>query len=305
MVELLDPQPGQRVLELAAGPGEVGFAALPRLQPGGELISTDVAPEMVDAARRRAEELGLDGVRFAVEDAADAVASRTTRSTRVLCRFGIMLVPDMERAAAEMARVTAARADASCSPSGRARQLNPWITASGRAALELGLTEPPDPDAPGPFRLADAERLRAVVASRRARDRARRGGAGDLGGRLARRVVGDDAGHLAHADAAARAALGRTRSTALRQARERHCSRSTSRRDGSLTVPGVARVVVGDGPRTERPLEDRLAERARGQLDGGERRRVLAVEDRVHSTTSNEPTIPDSAISSQARWASR
>ena len=69
------------MLELAAGPGEVGFLALPRLLPGGELISTDVAPEMVEAARRRAEELGLEGVRFAVEDAARALASATTRST--------------------------------------------------------------------------------------------------------------------------------------------------------------------------------------------------------------------------------
>ena len=163
MVELLDPQPGQRVLELAAGPGEVGFAALPRLLPGGELISTDVAPEMIEAGRRRAEELGLDGVRFAVEDAA-ALSFADDSVDAVLCRFGIMLVPDMGRVAAEMGRVTR--------PGGRvvvavwaSPTLNPWITASGRAALELGFMEPPDPDAPGPFRLADPERLREVVAS--------------------------------------------------------------------------------------------------------------------------------------------
>jgi len=163
MIELLDPQPGQRVLELAAGPGEVGFLALPRLLPGGELISTDVAPEMVEAARRRASALGLEGVRFAVEDAVALSLARDSVDA-VLCRFGIMLVDDMERAAAEMARVTR--------PGGRVvlavwadPRLNPWITASGRAALELGLTEPPDPDAPGPFRLADPERLRQVVAS--------------------------------------------------------------------------------------------------------------------------------------------
>ena len=42
-------------------------------------------------------------------------------------------------------------------------RVNPWITAGGRAALELGFTDPPDHDAPGPFRLGDPERLRAVV----------------------------------------------------------------------------------------------------------------------------------------------
>ena len=73
-----------------------------------------------------------------------------------------MLVPDMERAAAEIARVLR--------PGGRvvlavwaSSRVNPWITAGGRAALELGFTDPPDHDAPGPFRLGDPARLRSVV----------------------------------------------------------------------------------------------------------------------------------------------
>jgi SAM-dependent methyltransferase len=163
MLDLLDAQPEDRVLELAAGPGETGFKVLPRIQPGGELISTDAAPEMVEAARRRAADLGLTGVRFDVEDAA-ALSLADDAVDRVVCRFGIMLVPDMERAASEIARVLR--------PGGAAvlavwasTSLNPWMTAPGRAALELGYTEPPDRDAPGPFRLSDPERLRTVIAS--------------------------------------------------------------------------------------------------------------------------------------------
>jgi len=44
-------------------------------------------------------------------------------------------------------------------------RFNPWMTAPGRAALELGLTDPPDLEAPGPFRLADPVQLRSVVES--------------------------------------------------------------------------------------------------------------------------------------------
>ena len=161
MVELLDPRPGQLLLELAAGPGETGFRALPLLQPGGELLSTDVAPEMVEVARRRAAELRLSGVRFAVENAADLTLADAAVDA-VLCRFGLMLVPEMDRAAAEIARVLR--------PGGRAvlaiwasSRLNPWMTAGGKAALELGLTDPPDKQAPGPFRLSEPGRLRAVV----------------------------------------------------------------------------------------------------------------------------------------------
>src|SRR5438270_12214558 len=69
LVESLDPQPGQRLLELAAGPGETGFIAAERVRPGGSLLSTDQSPEMIEVARARAAELELDNVEFAVVDA--------------------------------------------------------------------------------------------------------------------------------------------------------------------------------------------------------------------------------------------
>ena len=85
-----------------------------------------------------------------------------------------MLVPDMEAVAAEIARVLR--------PGGAAvlavwasTSLNPWMTAPGRAAIELGYMEPPDHDAPGPFRLSDpgaaasGRRERRTSRSRRSR----------------------------------------------------------------------------------------------------------------------------------------
>ena len=244
MVELLDPQPGQTVLEIAAGPGVTGFQLLPRIQPGGALISTDAAPEMVDVARRRAAELALEGVSFAVEDAAN-LSFEDDSVDALLCRFGIMLVPDTARTAAEMARVVR--------PGGRvvlavwaSSRLNPWMTATGRAALELGLTDPPDRDAPGPFRLADEEQLRSVV----------------LGGGLEIQVAEDvpvswAAGSLAEWWDVSRdtsrmltqllARLSDGQAATLRRAAEAHLEEYVAA-DGSLTVPGVARVVQAVAP---------------------------------------------------------
>jgi SAM-dependent methyltransferase len=151
------------ILELAAGPGDTGFSALPRLLPGGRLVSTDVAPEMVDAARRRAAELGLEHVTFAVEDAASLSFPDDTFDG-LLCRWGLMLVPDMDAVAAEMRRVVR--------PGGRVAvavwaspDANEWMAASGRAALELGLMERPDPGAPGPFRLAGDGLVEGVLSA--------------------------------------------------------------------------------------------------------------------------------------------
>src|SRR5688572_13088197 len=48
LVERVEPQPGQTVLDIAAGPGELGFRLAERVADGGRVMSTDFAPEMVD-----------------------------------------------------------------------------------------------------------------------------------------------------------------------------------------------------------------------------------------------------------------
>jgi SAM-dependent methyltransferase len=117
---------------------------------------------MVEAARRRAAELALgELVSFAVEDM-ESLSFADASFDGALCRWGLMLVPDMQAAATEIARVLR--------PEGRIALAvwadpddNDWMTAAGRSALELGLVERPDPDAPGPFRLAREDALESLL----------------------------------------------------------------------------------------------------------------------------------------------
>src|SRR5215210_4252997 len=69
MVRRLDPRQGDTVLELAAGPADTGLMAAPLVGESGRVIVTDFTPEMVAAARRRAEELGVQNAEFRVLDA--------------------------------------------------------------------------------------------------------------------------------------------------------------------------------------------------------------------------------------------
>jgi SAM-dependent methyltransferase len=161
MVEALDPQPGDTVLELAAGPGDVGFLAAPLLSEGGRLISSDFSSEMVEVARRRAAELGLENVEHRVIDA-EEIELEDDSVDGVLCRFGFMLVPDPAAALAETRRVLR--------PGGRLAlavwshaERNPWISIAGRLLAELGLVPRPQPDEPGMFVLADEDRLRGLL----------------------------------------------------------------------------------------------------------------------------------------------
>src|SRR5262245_18386074 len=69
LVELLAPEPGDTVLELAGGSGDTGLLAAERVGPSGRLIESDFVSEIVDSSRRRAAELGAENVEFRTLDA--------------------------------------------------------------------------------------------------------------------------------------------------------------------------------------------------------------------------------------------
>ena len=152
MVEALDLQPGQRVLELAAGPGDTGFLAAELIRPGGTLISSDGAEPMIEVARARAAAAGIDNVEFRQLEL-EWIDLETASVDAVLVRWGIMLVVDPAAAAREIRRVLRAGGHAAIAV-WDARERNPWATIPSNALIELGHAEPPDPEAPGPFALA-------------------------------------------------------------------------------------------------------------------------------------------------------
>ena len=104
MVEALAPRPGQTVLELACGTGETGFAAAAALGDEGVLISTDFAPNMVEAARAESQRLGLRNVVHRELDA-ERMDLEDDSVDGVLCRWGYMLMADPAAALRETRRV--------------------------------------------------------------------------------------------------------------------------------------------------------------------------------------------------------
>ncbi|MGH9051183.1 MAG: class I SAM-dependent methyltransferase [Acidimicrobiia bacterium] len=163
LVDRVDPQPGQTVLELAAGPGETGFLAAERVGPSGRLISSDLAPTMVEAARRGAEERGLGNVECRVIDA-QQMDLPDASVDGVISRLGFMLVPDPARALGETRRVLrpgGKLAYAVIGPPDR----NPWMGLMMGAIVQSGHPPPGDPFAPGgPFSLSAPERNRELAA---------------------------------------------------------------------------------------------------------------------------------------------
>ena len=163
LVEQIDPRSGQTILELAAGPGETGFLAAERIGPGGRLISSDISPGMVDAARRGARARGLGNVEFRVMDA-QALELPDSSVDAVLSRFGVMLVPEPARVVREARRVLGdggRLAYAVWGPPDR----NPWLTLFVGAFLQTGNAPPGgDPIPPsGVFSLATPDANREIL----------------------------------------------------------------------------------------------------------------------------------------------
>ena len=161
MIEALALQPGQRVLELAAGVGETGLLAAELVAPGGSVLISDQAEAMLAAARERAAELGVANVEFKVLNA-EWIDEPLASFDAVLCRFGYMLMADPAAALTETRRVLrpgGALALAVWDELAR----NPWAALPREALRRHGAGSAPAPGEPGPFALGDRGLLIALL----------------------------------------------------------------------------------------------------------------------------------------------
>ncbi|MCI0540909.1 MAG: methyltransferase domain-containing protein [Verrucomicrobiales bacterium] len=106
LCEALDVRSGQRLLDVAAGNGNVSLAAARRFC---DVVSTDYVPALLERGRQRAE---VDRLAITFREAdAEALPFENGSFDVVTSSFGVMFTPDQDRAAAELLRV--------CRPGGR------------------------------------------------------------------------------------------------------------------------------------------------------------------------------------------
>jgi SAM-dependent methyltransferase len=155
--------PGRHVLDLACGPGPLATLAAERVRPDGRVVATDLSPDMVAITARKKQRLDLDNLEVLEMDM-QALTFPDASFDAVTCRFGLMFCPDPVRGAAEARRVLR--------PGGRIAiavwdvpAKNPFFTAISGVLGEFVAMPPPDPTAPGVFRLAPPGELERVLAA--------------------------------------------------------------------------------------------------------------------------------------------
>lgn len=161
LVDALAPQPGHRVLELAAGPGDTGLLIAELIAPGGTLISTDGAQAMVDLARARATELGIDNAEFRTMNA-EWIDMPAASVDAIVTRWGYMLLADPAAALSEARRVLRPGGRVALSAWTGPRE-NPWASVPQEQLAATGAVEPANPDEPNMFAFRDPATINGLL----------------------------------------------------------------------------------------------------------------------------------------------
>lgn len=160
---------GERVVEIGCGNGDTAVAAGRAVGPEGSVVGVDLSEDMLGVARARVADAGLSNVTFVAADAT-TFAPEPAGFDLVVSRFGVMFFDDPVAAFANTRRLL--------TPGGRLVFLcwqslfvNDWLFVPAAAVAEvLPLPVPADPNAPGPFAFADAERVTGILTAAGFRD---------------------------------------------------------------------------------------------------------------------------------------
>jgi len=239
MIDALEISDDQRHLDVAAGTGEPGLSIAARA-PKGHVTVTDIAPEMLAAAKRRAAKHGLTNVAFR-ECGAEELPFEDDTFDSVTCRFGFMFVPDVSRAVAEFARVVKTGGRVAVSV-WAGPEVNPWATVPGLAVASEVHMPAPDPDAPGMYRWAQPGSVSAKFSAAGLRDITEWdvptllvADSLEQYWQLVQELTAPVVAALIQADAAARARI----------AAKVFEGASQYQTDGKVKLPGTARCIVG------------------------------------------------------------
>ena len=149
--------PGMHVLDLASGSGEPALSLSAAVGPEGRVTATDLVREMLQIAEENASARNLKNIYFRAADA-EQLPFPAGLFDRITCRFGIMFIPDIQKALGEMRRVL--------KPGGRvsfitwgSMEENPLFSTMIQPFLKYVDVPPPPPDSPHVFRFADEKKL--------------------------------------------------------------------------------------------------------------------------------------------------
>jgi SAM-dependent methyltransferase len=152
MLDLARIQPGQRILDVAAGAGEPAVSAAKRVGPGGYVLATDISEGIVALALQVARERGLEQVETRAMDG-EKLDLPDASFDAVLCRLGLMYMPHPVAALREWRRVLRTGGGRVAVVVYSTPERNSWGAMPASIIRRRAQLPPPAPGQPGPFSL--------------------------------------------------------------------------------------------------------------------------------------------------------
>jgi SAM-dependent methyltransferase len=161
LVELAGVEPGNRVLDVAAGYGEPSLTAAKAAGSEGSVVATDISAEMLAYGRERATAAGLENIEFVESDAASLGFPEGSFDAAV-SRWGIIFEPDGEAAASHVRSFLRPGARMAISSWGTPEQV-PFLAIPMRTVMQRLGVPPPPPGTPGPLSRPTPEALSGLL----------------------------------------------------------------------------------------------------------------------------------------------
>ena len=162
-LDRLQPVVGGRYLDIGCGTGPTSIELARRIEPDGVVEGVDISPSMIAAAQVRAGEAGVGGISFRVTDVQTAELGDHLLDGAI-SQFGVMFFSDPTAA---FTNVRSAMKPGATLSFCCWQELfsNEWMFVPGAAAMGVTgwMPEPLAEGAPGPFGLADANRIDRVL----------------------------------------------------------------------------------------------------------------------------------------------
>lgn len=152
---------GMRVLDLGSGTGYPALLAAQTVGETGSVIGVDLAEQMLEAARRKAASLKLSNTTFRTGDVT-TLPFEAASFDAVTTRFCLMFLPEPPKAVAEIARVLKPNTWLAAAV-WSAPDKNPYLRIPMDIIKQFIDLPPPDPTAPGIFRLAKQGELAGML----------------------------------------------------------------------------------------------------------------------------------------------
>jgi SAM-dependent methyltransferase len=166
VLEAAAVEPGENVLDIGCGNGATTRAAAVA-SADGFALGIDLSEAMLERARELALEQGVGNVTFEGGDA--QTRAFDPEFDAAISRFGVMFFEDPDAAFTNIR--TALREDGRVAFAvWQELMANDWIAVPGAAMLEYVELPTPEPGAPGPFALADIDRVRTIFSTAGFRD---------------------------------------------------------------------------------------------------------------------------------------